>query len=64
MIHLNTSKILITTDFSDTSRLAFNQGAFLAQMANGEVFLLHVIVQQWEIAHIFSPGAHQAIRKT
>ena len=57
MIHLNTNKILVTTDFSDTSRLAFSQGGFLAQIAKGEVFLLHVIVQQWEIAHIFSPGA-------
>jgi len=57
MIHLNTTKILITTDFSDTSRLAFNHGAFLAQLAKGEIFLLHVVAQQWEIAHLFSAGA-------
>ena len=57
MIHLNTSKILITTDFSDTSRLAFSHGAFLAQLSKGEIFLLHVVVPQWEIAHLFSSGA-------
>jgi hypothetical protein len=31
MIHLNTKKIIITTDFSETSLLAIKHGGFLAQ---------------------------------
>ena len=43
MLHLNTDRILIPIDFSDTSSLAIMHGAFLAQYLKGEVFLVHVI---------------------
>ncbi|HEX7412668.1 MAG TPA: universal stress protein, partial [Bacteroidia bacterium] len=42
MINLNTNKILIPIDFSATSTLAVNHGAFLAKLTKGELILLHV----------------------
>ncbi|MES2515155.1 MAG: universal stress protein [Bacteroidota bacterium] len=56
MIHLNTNKIIITTDFSETSYLAIKHGAFLAKCCKGEVFLLHVISKHWEQFSVFTPN--------
>jgi len=56
MIHLNTNKIIITTDFSDTSLLAIKHGAFLAQYTKGEIFLVHVITRHWEKFNVFTPS--------
>ena len=53
MIHLNTNKIIITTDFSETSFLAIKHGAFLAQFTKGEVYLVHVITKHWEKFNVF-----------
>jgi len=56
MIHLETSKIIITTDFSETSYLAIKHGAFLAQFTKGEVYLMHVISKHWEKFNVFTPS--------
>ena len=56
MITLNTKKIIITTDFSETSLLAIKHGAFLAQYTKGEVYLLHVITKHWEQFNVFTPN--------
>ncbi|MES2130980.1 MAG: universal stress protein [Bacteroidota bacterium] len=56
MITLNTKKIIITTDFSETSLLAIKHGAFLAQYTKGEVYLLHVISKHWEQFNVFTPN--------
>lgn len=56
MITLNTQKIIITTDFSETSLLAIKHGAFLAQYCKGEVYLLHVITRHWEHFNVFMPN--------
>jgi len=42
MITLNTKKILIPIDFSETSMRAIRHGAFIAKLTKGEVILLHV----------------------
>jgi nucleotide-binding universal stress UspA family protein len=56
MIHLKTQKIIITTDFSDTSLLAIKHGAFLAQFTKGEVYLVHIITKHWEKFNVFEPS--------
>lgn len=56
MIHLNTKKIIITTDFSDTSMLAIKHGAFLAQYTKGSVYLVHIIAKHWEKFNVFTPS--------
>jgi len=56
MIHLKTNKIIITTDFSETSLLAIKHGAFLAQFTKGEIFLLHIITKHWEKFNVFEPS--------
>ncbi|MCD6020056.1 MAG: hypothetical protein K0S53_3177 [Bacteroidetes bacterium] len=56
MIHFNAKKIIITTDFSDTSLLAIKHGAFLAQYTKGEIFLMHVITKHWEKFNVFTPS--------
>ena len=56
MIHLNTKKIIITTDFSETSLLAIQHGAFLAQFTKGDVYLLHIISKHWEKFNVFTPS--------
>ena len=43
MIHLNTNKILVPVDFSETSYRAIKHGAFIAQFLKGEVILTHII---------------------
>jgi nucleotide-binding universal stress UspA family protein len=56
MIHLKTQKIIITTDFSETSLLAIKHGAFLAQFTKGEVYLVHIITKHWEKFNVFEPS--------
>lgn len=56
MKHLNTNKIIITTDFSETSFLAIKHGAFLAQYTKGEIYLLHIISKHWEKFNVFEPS--------
>ena len=56
MIHLNTNKIIITTDFSETSLLAIKHGGFLAQYTKGEVYLVHIITKHWEKFNVFTPS--------
>jgi nucleotide-binding universal stress UspA family protein len=56
MIHLNTNKIIITTDFSETSLLAIKHGAFLAQYTKGEIYLVHIITKHWEKFNVFMPS--------
>ena len=64
MIHLDTNKIIITTDFSETSLLAIKHGAFLAQYTKGEVFLVHIITKHWEKFNVFTPSIDPEIRRT
>lgn len=56
MITLNTNKIIITTDFSETSILAIKHGASLAKCCSGEVYLLHIISKHWEQFSVFTPN--------
>lgn len=56
MIHLNTNKIIITTDFSETSYLAIKHGAFIAQYTKGEIYLVHIITKHWEKFNVFTPS--------
>ncbi len=56
MIHLKTNKIIITTDFSETSYLAIKHGAFLAQYTKGEIYLVHIITKHWEKFNVFTPS--------
>lgn len=56
MIHLDTKKIIITTDFSDTAALAIKHGAFLAKYTKGTVYLMHVISRHWEKFNVFTPS--------
>lgn len=56
MLHLNTNKIVITTDFSETSYLAIKHGAFLAQYTKGEIYLVHIITKHWEKFNVFTPS--------
>ncbi|MDI9342220.1 MAG: universal stress protein [Sediminibacterium sp.] len=55
MIHFKSRKILIPTDFSDTSLLAIRHGAFLAQYTKGDVYLLHVINAHYLAQNVFLP---------
>ncbi len=55
MIHFHSSKILIPTDFSETSYLAIKHGAFTAQLTKGDVYLLHVINAQYAHTDMFLP---------
>lgn len=55
MIHFNSQKIVITTDFSETSMLAIKHGAFLAQYTKGSVYLVHIITKHWEKFNVFTP---------
>lgn len=55
MIHFKSSKILIPTDFSETSLLAIRHGAFVAQYTKGDVCLLHVINSNYSRQNLFLP---------
>lgn len=55
MIHFKSSKILIPIDFSETSLLAIQHGAFVAQYTKGDVYLLHVISSAYTRQNLFLP---------
>lgn len=55
MIHFKSSKVLIPIDFSETSMLAIQHGAFVAQYTKGEVCLLHVINSNYSRQNLFLP---------
>ncbi|MBK7311378.1 MAG: universal stress protein [Sphingobacteriaceae bacterium] len=55
MIHFKSSKILIPIDFSETSLLAIQHGAFVAQFTKGDVCLLHVINSNYTRQNLFLP---------
>lgn len=56
MIHFNCTKILIPVDFSDTSMLAINHGAHLAQKTKAGLYLLHVVNVQFVSQNMFLPS--------
>jgi nucleotide-binding universal stress UspA family protein len=55
MIHFKSTKILIPIDFSETSLMAIQHGAFVAQLTKGEVCLLHVINSAFTRQNLFLP---------
>ncbi len=55
MITLNTKKILIPIDFSETSMRAIKHGAFIARLTKGELILLHV-QEKSELLDIILPA--------
>lgn len=55
MIPFNTSKILIPVDFSETSLLAIQHGAFVAQFTKGDVYLLHIVNSTYTRQNLFLP---------
>ena len=55
MIHFKSSKILIPIEFSETSLLAIQHGAFVAQFTKGDVCLLHVINSNYSRQNLFLP---------
>lgn len=55
MNNFNPSKILIPVDFSSTSLLAIEHGAFTAQLGKADVYLLHVINSQFQAVNMFLP---------
>jgi len=55
MIHFNCSKILIPVDFSETSMLAIRHGAFIAQFAKSDLYLLHVVNAPFISQNMFLP---------
>lgn len=48
-------KILIPVDFSETSLIAIEHGAFTAQLFKAELVLLHVVEKHWEKFSIVAP---------
>jgi len=48
-------KILIPIDFSETSLLAIQHGAFTAQLFKADLVLLHVVEKHWEKFSIIAP---------
>jgi nucleotide-binding universal stress UspA family protein len=56
MIHLNTNKIIISTDFSETSYLAVKHASFLAQYTKADLYLVHIITKHWEKFNVFTPS--------
>ena len=55
MIKLNTNKILVPIDFSDTSMNAIRHACFLAQLRKGEVLLVHIIPKNHEMFNVIQP---------
>jgi nucleotide-binding universal stress UspA family protein len=51
----NPQKILIPIDFSETSMIAIEHGAFTAQLFKGELILLHVVEKHWEKFSVVAP---------
>ncbi len=56
MKQLQIKKILIPTDFSDTSMLAVKHAAFMAQLCKADLYLLHVIEISDTIYNIYNPA--------
>jgi nucleotide-binding universal stress UspA family protein len=48
-------KILIPIDFSETSLIAIEHGAFTAQLFKAELVLLHVVEKHWENFSVIAP---------
>jgi nucleotide-binding universal stress UspA family protein len=63
MIHFKSRKIVIPTDFSDTSLLAIKHGAFLAKYTKGEVYLVHIINVHYLSQNVFLPLARITDKK-
>jgi nucleotide-binding universal stress UspA family protein len=51
----NPQKILIPIDFSETSMIAIEHGAYTAQLFKAELILLHVIEKHWEKFSVVAP---------
>jgi nucleotide-binding universal stress UspA family protein len=58
MLKLDTRKILVPMDFSDTAMYAIRHACFLAQYTKGEVLLLHVISKSHEVYNVIQPELH------
>jgi nucleotide-binding universal stress UspA family protein len=58
MLTLNTRKILVPIDFSETSMLAIRHACFLAKLTRGEVLLVHVISRNHEAYSVVQPELH------
>lgn len=48
-------KVLIPIDFSETSLIAIEHGAFTAQLFKADIVLLHVVEKHWEKFSIVAP---------
>ena len=48
-------KILIPTDFSETSNLAIEHGAFMAKLCRADIIMLHVLEHTYESFNIVAP---------
>jgi nucleotide-binding universal stress UspA family protein len=55
MKSFNPQKILIPIDFSETSLIAIEHGAFTAQLFKAELVLLHVVEKHWEKFSVVAP---------
>jgi nucleotide-binding universal stress UspA family protein len=55
MLKLNTKRILVPIDFSETSQLAIRHACFLAKINRGEVLLLHVVARNLETYGVIQP---------
>jgi nucleotide-binding universal stress UspA family protein len=55
MKSFNPQKILIPIDFSETSFIAIEHGAFTAQVFKAELVLLHVVEKHWEKFSVVAP---------
>jgi nucleotide-binding universal stress UspA family protein len=51
----NPQKILIPIDFSETSMMAIEHGAYTAQLFKAELILLHVVEKHWEKFSVVAP---------
>ena len=49
MRNFNIKKILIPLDFSDTSLLALEHGAYMASLFKADIILLHVVKPNWSV---------------
>jgi nucleotide-binding universal stress UspA family protein len=48
-------KILIPIDFSETSMIAIEHGAYIAQLFKAEIIFLHVVEKHWEKFSVVAP---------
>lgn len=51
----NPQRILVPVDFSETSMMAIEHGAFTAQLFKAQLVLLHVVENHWENFSIVAP---------